>query len=73
MVFYCGCKAFNILLSRDRMVAKEVLRLVMKYATSPKVRKWMLKGAPPGAEDIAIPSSMLVLIDCSKVCADLEL
>jgi hypothetical protein len=55
------------------MVAKEVLRLVMKYATSPKVRKWMLKGAPPGAEDIAIPSSMLVLIDCSKVCADLEL
>jgi hypothetical protein len=55
------------------MVAKEVLRLVMKYATSPKVRKWILKGAPPGAEDTIISSSMLVLIDCSKVCADFEL
>lgn len=39
----------QILPSIDLMTLEVVFRLVMKYATSPKVLKWTPKGAPPGA------------------------
>lgn len=42
-------KAFQILSSIDLMTPEVVFRLVMKYATSPKVLKWTPNGAPPGA------------------------
>ena len=41
-------KAFQILSSIDLMTAEVVFKLVMKYATSPKVLKWIPNGAPPG-------------------------
>jgi len=39
----------QILSSTALMVAGGVFRLVIKYATSPNVRKWIVNGAPPGA------------------------
>ena len=45
---YRSSKA-QILSSTALMVAGGVFKLVIKYATSPNVRKWMVNGAPPGA------------------------
>jgi len=42
-------RIFQILPSIDLMTLEVVFRLVIKYATSPKVLKWTPKGAPPGA------------------------
>jgi len=48
-VYYVDSRAFQILSSIDLMTHEVVFRLVMKYATSPKVLKCTPKGAPPGA------------------------
>lgn len=47
---------FHILSSTVRTVAVLVFRLSMKYATFPSVRKWMAKGAPPGADESVLSS-----------------
>jgi hypothetical protein len=39
----------QILSSTALMVAGGVFKLVIKYATSPNVRKWTVNGAPPVA------------------------
>jgi len=41
----------QILSSTALIVECGVFRLVMKYATSPNVRKCTLNGAPPGAQE----------------------
>lgn len=61
----------HILSSTDLTVAEGVFRLVMKYATFPNVRKWMLNGAPPGAEEtMSSVACTFELSDCSVVCAE---
>ena len=42
-------KAFQIFSSIDLMTPEVVFRLVIKYATSPKVLKCTPNGIPPGA------------------------
>lgn len=66
-------RAFQILSSTERMVVDGVLRLVIKYATSPSVLKFIPNGAPPGAVDKNCSSRGLGPMELNKVWADFEL
>jgi hypothetical protein len=61
----------HILSSIDLITVEVVLRLVMKYATSPKVLKCIPNAAPPGADD-SRPSCEAIFRDCRSVCAECE-
>ena len=69
--FHVLLSVVHILSSIVLMTVKVVLRLVMKYATSPKVLKCIPNTAPPGAGD-SWPFCEAIFRDCRSVCADCE-
>ena len=69
--FHVLLRVVHILSSIDLMTVEVVLRLVIKYATSPRVLKCIPNAAPPGADD-SWPSCEAIFRDCRSVCADFE-